>query len=127
MLKVDDGPAEVNWMRTQRLSSGLIQTLSSKPGFRCSVEKMCCQGRTWPPGRGTGERLCRVPPRGKASSTPGIKRVTRQLILGTHLCHGSLEQERHDDDNADRLFEQLHVEVLHAIDGRAEGIGEAQN
>ena len=31
MLKVDDGPAEVNWMQTQRLSSGLIQTLSSKP------------------------------------------------------------------------------------------------
>ena len=38
-----------------------------------------------------------------------------------------MEQERDDDDNADRLFEQLHVEVLHAIDGRAEGIGEAQH
>ena len=126
MLKVDDGPAEVNWMRTQRLSSDLVQTLSSKPGWWFD-EKMCCQGRTWPPGRGTGERLCRVPPRGKASSTPGIKRVTLQLILGTHLCHGSLEQERDDDDNADRLLEQLHVEVLHAIDGRAEGIGEAQH
>ena len=126
MLKVDDGPAEVNWMRTQRLSSDLVQTFSSKPGW-CFDGKMWCQGRTWPPGRGTGEWWCRVPPRGKASSTPGIKRVTRQLILGTHLCHGSLEQERHDDDNADRLFEQLHVEVLHAIDGRAEGIGEAEH
>ena len=46
MLKVDDGPAEVNWMRTQRLSSGLIQTLSSKPGWY--VEKKRCGARVEP-------------------------------------------------------------------------------
>ena len=49
MLKVDDGPAEVNWMRTQRLSSGLVQTLSSKPGFGGVLTKRC--GARVEPGR----------------------------------------------------------------------------
>ena len=48
-------------------------------------------------------------------------------MLQTHLCQDSLEQEGQNDDEADRLPEKLHIEVLHIPDCRTEGIGEAEH